>query len=168
MREYGAIGFLGLLAGAAGYLIFGWVGVLGGLPAIGVLAAGHFAKQRWAGARAEGWGLFYWRCPQEQASAGERKARLEAILQKARRLAESSHDTYGARDCCLEIIRQTDNKDPLFMAAYDLYMSTVAVKPDGRPALVYRNTACKDHAYPQPPPPSDANVIPFPLSATRE
>jgi hypothetical protein len=97
----------------------------------------------------------------------QQSARLEALLGKAHLLAETFHDAYGARNCCLEIIRQTDKEDPLFLAAFDLFMNTVAASPRCRPVLTDRSVSSLRPFDPKTVPPAGANVIPFPFSASR-
>jgi hypothetical protein len=150
-----------------GYGVFGWVGALGGFLALGFLAAGRLLKQkrydRRTADRGRGLPGRGCRCP----AGGVQRARLEALLRKAHLLAETFHDAYGARNCCLEIIRQTEKEDPLFMAAYALFVRTMALPPMDRPVPdVGRDSI--SHGIPMDIVlPGDANVIPFPLSPSR-
>jgi len=129
-----AIGVICVLTAGIGYLAFGGAGLAAGLlPGI-LIHADRYLKQRPGGLRTAGSSLFRLGRKASKRAAARHSARLETLLAKAHLLAETFHDVYGARNCCLEIIRQTDKEDPLFIAAYDLFMRTVTMPPIRPPA----------------------------------
>ena len=174
----GAIVLILLLTCAVGYLLLGWIGILGGLLTVGILSAGHYLKPFVRFRQAEGnldakqtriCAEFIdrlhigrrWR----DAQALERNARMEALRAKAH-LLRTCQDTYGAQRCCLEIISQTEKEDPLFIEACDLYMSTISTGPRRMSDSLQRISSSPCYIGSRPVP-AAANVIPFPLTADR-
>jgi len=143
------IGVICVLAGGIGYLAFGGAGLAAGLLSGILIPAGHYLKQRRGGLRPEGSSLFRMGKASKRAAA-RHSARLEALLAKAHLLVDTFQDVYGARNCCLEIIRQTDKEDPLFIAACDLFMRTVSTPPIRPPARPGRDV---------PTPPREDSLI---------
>ncbi len=160
--------FMLLLAGSTGYLLIGGVGNWWGLVAVGWVGAlvalyGHLRRvpaDRPMDANVHDLAS---RLPWRQGAAvqdAQRNRRLERLLSKARFLATTCRDSYGARTYCMEIIRLTRQEDPLFVQAFDLYMHTVTT-PRRRPprtmpsGLDVSSPVMRD------------NVIPFPLNACR-
>ena len=133
MLEKGVIGFICILTGVIGYLAFGGIGLAVGLLTGLIITVDCYLRQRRRSSQAGGPPRFrLWRGEPHRA-ASRNKARLEALLAKAHLLADTFHDAYGARNCCLDIIRQTDKEDPLFIAAYELFMRTVTQRA-GKPS----------------------------------
>lgn len=153
MSEKGAIGLMGVLTVAAGYGVFGWIGALGGLMALGLMAAVRTRNPLAKGYR--------------PVAGGIQRTRLEALMRKAHLLADTFQDAYGARHYCLEIIRQTEREDPLFLAACELFMRTMTPPPADRSAPVLGREPVAPRRDAARPAPDEANVIPFPLSSPR-
>jgi hypothetical protein len=179
MQEKGLLALMLMMAGPVGCLLFGWIGVWGGLLTAGVLYAGHYLKRfvcsrkresnlggKWIRIQAEFIDRIRIGRPRRAAQAAERNDRLEALRAKAHLLADICHDSYGAQRCCLEIISQTEKEDPLFLEACDLYMRTTTLRSrrvrDARPPIPANLTQIGARAVPAP-----ANVILFPLEADR-
>ena len=167
MPEKGAIGVMGVLAVAAGFGMFGWIGVLGGLLAVGLLAAGRLLKHKRCDRRTAGRAWGGQGGGRHRFAGGIQRTRLEALLKKAHLLADTFQDAYGARNCCLEIIRQTEKEDPLFLAAHALFMRTMALPPLDHPAFVADRESIPHGIELDAVLPAAANVIPFPLSTSR-
>jgi hypothetical protein len=179
MRAKGAIAFMLILTGLVGYLLFDAIGIGGGVLTAGILSAGFFLKQPRCSRIVEGrFGYKQIGCCAEfmnrlgrrrspcATRASAQRARLEALRAKAYFLVGNCHDTYGAQQCCLEIISQTEKEDPLFIEACDLYMRMANAHP------------CPMHAARPPlpanplqigarPVPAATKVIPFPRSDDR-
>ena len=167
MQQNRALLLLFLLTGIAGYPVFGWMGAMGVFLAMGLLVVGRYRKLRRNGGAPEDAPVHpdgrHRRC----APALRRRARLEGLLAKAQLMIGEHRDVYGARNCCLEIIGQTEREDPLFQAAFDLYMHTVG----GRSTRAAMQTPCDAKRLPEGgdrnASPLEDNVIPFPLADTR-
>lgn len=161
MPAKAAIGFICILTGGIGYLAFGGVGLAAGLLPGLLIPAGRYLKRRQSDRRAAGSSLFRMGKASKRAAA-RHSARLEALLAKAHLLADTFHDVYGARNCCLEIIRQTDKEDPLFIAAYDLFMRTVTTPPIRPPARPGQDVPNPSQADARIDSQDNADIIAFP------
>jgi hypothetical protein len=167
MPKKGVIGFICILTGVIGYLAFGWIGVaVGPLTGLTFLADRYIEKRR-SRSRTAGLSLFRPGRRGTKRSTSRNKARLEALLARAHLLADTFHDPYGARNCCLDIIRQTDKEDPLFIAAYDLFMRTATGRTDRPPTSASRYAASRHRLEPQTGPRDEARVIRFPPHVSR-
>ena len=167
MPKKGAIGFICVLTGVIGYLAFDWPGVAVG-PLTGLtFVADHYLGKRRRRPRTAGLPLPRLGRRGAKRSASRNNARLEALLARAHLLADTFHDAYGARNCCLDIIRQTDKEDPLFIAAYDLFMSTVTGRKDRTPPSANRYAANRHRIEPQTGSRDEARVISFPQDVSR-
>jgi len=141
--------------------------LMGVFVAMGLLAAGHYRKLRRNGGAPEDASVHpdgrHRRC----TPALRRRARLEGLLARAQLMMGQHRDVYGARNCCLEIIGQTEREDPLFQAAFDLYMRTVG----GRSTRTVMQTPCDAKRLPggvdRNVSPLEDNVIPFPFTDTQ-
>ena len=168
MLQKGVIGLICILAGVIGYLVFGGIGLAVG-PLTGlVTVADCYLRKRQHCSRSAGPARFrLWRREPHRA-ARRNRARLEALLAKAHRLADTFHDAYGARNCCLDIIRQTDKEDPLFIAAYELFMSTVTRRADKPAPSTDQPVSNRRRIGPQTDHRNDAQVIRFPHHVSRQ
>lgn len=167
MQTDRALLLLILLTGIAGYPVFGWMGVMGVFLAMGLLAAGRYRKLRRNGGAPENAPVHpdgrHRRC----APALRRRARLEGLLARAQLMIGKHRDVYGARNCCLEIIGQTEREDPLFQAAFDLYMHTVGGRSLHTPMQKKLGATGLQGIAKTDAPSLEENVIPFPPTGTQ-
>jgi|GEM_PF-3116606 len=160
--------FMLLLAGSTGYLLIDGIGIWWGLVtlgSVGALVALHRHLQRVPADRPVDANVHdpASRLPWRQGAAvqdSQRNRHLESLLSKARFLATTCQDSYGARTYCMDIIRQTRPEDPLFVQAFDLYMHTVTT-------LRRRPPRAMPPGLDVPSAEMGDNVIPFPLNACR-
>ena len=165
MQANGVIGLICVLTGVVGYLAFGPNGLSIGLLTGLLAAAGCYLLRRRCGSTAAD-------SPRSRKkrnrSASRHTARLESLLAKAHLLADTFHDVYGARNYCLEIIRQTDKEDPLFIAAYDLFMRTISGRTDRLTTSTDRHAVGEIRIKHQADSQDEADVIRFPRSNSRQ
>ena len=168
MLEKGTIGLICILAGVIGYLVFGGIGLaVGPLTGLIFVADCNLKKQEHCSRFAGRPRFRLWRREPHRA-ANRNRARLEALLAKAHRLTDTFHDAYGARSCCLDIIRQTDKEDPLFIAAYELFMNTVTGRTDKPSPSNDQAVSNRHRLEPQADLRADAQVISFPQRVSRQ
>jgi len=166
MQDNAAMGVICVMTGVIGYMVFGWIGVAGGFLMAAFLAIARFLNHRAPFSPQAGRPPFSWEHWGKKRPASKHNAHLEALLAKAHLLADTFHDAYGARNCCLNIIRQTEKEDPLFIAAYDLFMRTVA-PPVRSSALPEQDAASGSRVDLDPESREDADVIIFPTPVSR-
>ena len=168
MLEKGSIGLICILAGVIGYLVFDGIGLaVGPLTGLIIVVDCYLRKPRRCSRAAGRPRVHLWRREPHRA-ANRNRARLEALLAEAHRLADTFHDAYGARNCCLDIIRQTDKEDPLFIAAYELFMSTVTRRADKPSPSADQPVPSGNRIEPQRDSRDEAQVIRFPHYTSRQ
>ena len=168
MLEKRVIGLICILAGVIGYLVFGGIGLaVGPLAGLIIVVDCYLRERQHCSGSASPPRFRLWR-REPQRAASRNRARLEALLAKAHRLVDTFHDAYGARNCCMDIIRQTDKEDPLFIAAYELFMSTVTRRTDKPAPSTDRSVSGRPRLEPQTDHRADAQVISFPRRVSRQ
>lgn len=171
MPRKGAIAFMFMVTGLTGYLLFDSMAMGGGFLTAGLLYMGlglkHSAGVRQAEGKSGSKRIRIHHGRRTAAQILEKRARLEALRTRAHFLADTCRDTYGAQQCCLEIISQTEKEDPLFVAACDLYMR-MATTPSPRVSNALPPIVSNQRQIGLIQEPATANVIPFPLTFGRD